>query len=150
MLLKMALVIIALIILLIIMCFISDHIIDKQFKKEQVERDIVENRLTESLKILCVQLGIDLSYHKELDDAAGRILYYSKNGRLFVDEAKIEILEKYEQTCHYMAIKQRQDNSERGADNEANKLCRLILNKKEQEILSISLRCYFHETEEDK
>jgi len=49
-----------------------------------------------------------------------------------------------------MAIKQRQDNSERGADNEANKLCRLILNKKEQEILSISLRCYFHETEEDK
>ena len=33
MLLKMALVIIALIILLIIMCFISDHIIDKQFKK---------------------------------------------------------------------------------------------------------------------
>jgi len=158
MLLKMALVIIALIILLIIMCFISDHIIDKQFKKEQVERDIVENRLTESLKILCVQLGIDLSYHKELDDAAGRILYYSKNGRLFVDEAKIEILEKYEhepyvlahELGHYMAIKQRQDNSERGADNEANKLCRLILNKKEQEILSISLRCYFQETEEDK
>ena len=158
MLLKMALVIIALIILLIIMCFISDHIIDKQFKKEQVERDIVENRLTESLKTLCTQLGIGLSYHKELGISAGRILYHSMNGRLFVDDARIEILEKYEhepyvlahELGHYMAIKQRQDNSERGADNEANKLCRLILNKKEQEILSISLRCYFHETEEDK
>lgn len=103
MLLKMALVIIALIILLIIMCFISDHIIDKQFKKEQVERDIVENRLTESLKILCVQLGIDLSYHKELDDAAGRILYYSKNGRLFVDE-KLNLFDGYTSFLMYRML----------------------------------------------
>ena len=152
------LVIIVIVLICVFICFYIDWQTDKEIEKEHKERDAVENRLTESLKILCVQLGIDLSYHKELDDAAGRILYYSKNGRLFVDEAKIEILEKYEhepyvlahELGHYMAIKQRQDNSERGADDEADKLCRLILNVREQKLLSISLRCYFHETEEDK
>lgn len=125
---------------------------NREIEQEHKERDAVENRLTESLKTLCTQLGIDLSYHKELGIAAGRILYHSRNGRLFADNAKIEILEKYRnepyvlahELGHYMAIKQRQDNSERGADNEAEKLCRSILNKKEQELLSISLRCYFH------
>ena len=107
------------------------------------------------MKTLCAQLGIDLSYHKELGDAAGRILYHSMNGRLFVDDARIEILEKYKdepytlahELGHYMAIKQRQDSSEEGADTEADKLCRLILNDNEQKLLAISLRCYFHQME---
>lgn len=138
--------------------FYIDLQVDKEMEQKRKERNIVENRLTESLKTLCSQLGIGLSYHAELGTAAGRILYHSMNGRLFVDDARIEILEKYRnepytlahELGHYMAIKQRQDNSEEGADAEADKLCRLILNEREQELLSISLRCYFHETEEDK
>lgn len=152
------LVILIIVLICVVLYFYIDWQVTKEIEQEHKERDAVENRLTESLKTLCVQLGIGLSYHKELGTAAGRILYHSKNGRLFVDDARIEILEKYEnepyvlahELGHYMAIKQRQDNSESGASHEAEKLCRLILNKKEQELLSISLRCYFHETEEDK
>lgn len=150
------------ILIIVIVCvaayFYIDWQVNKEIEQEHKERNIAEKRLTESLKTLCAQLGIGLSYHEELGTAAGRILYHSMNGRLFVDDARIEILEKYKnepytlahELGHYMAIKQRQDNSERGADDEADKLCRLILNEREQKLLSISLRCYFHEMEEDK
>ena len=138
--------------------FYVDWKVDKEIEQEHKERIVAESRLTESLKTLCTQLGICLSYHEKLGTAAGRILYHSMNGRLFVDDAKIEILEKYKdepyvlahELGHYMAIKQRQDNSERGADDEADKLCRLILNKKEQELLSIGLKCHFHNKEVDE
>lgn len=139
----------------VISVFVVDWQVDQDIKSQQKERDLTEKRLTESLKILCEQLGIGLSYHKELGTAAGRILYYEQGGRLFIDDAKIEILEKYEnepyvlahELGHYLSIKQRQDNSECGADNEADKLCRLILNEKEQKLLEISLRCHFHTME---
>lgn len=135
----------------IVLYFYSEWKFDKEMTQEHRERTMVENRLTESLKILCSQLGIGLSFHEELGDAAGHILYYSKDGRLFVDDARIEILNKYEhepyvlahELGHYMAIKQHQDNSEQGADVEADKLCRLILNEREQELLSIGLKCHF-------
>ena len=151
-------ILLAILIIVLICVFIYFYIdwqVTKEIEQEHKERDAIKNRLTESLKTLCAQLGIGLSYHKELGTAAGRILYHSKNGRLFVDNARIEILEQYEnepyvlahELGHYMAIKQRQDNSEYGADYEADKLCRLILNKKEQELLSISLKCYFHNIE---
>lgn len=135
-------------IFLMIIIFFSVY----KFEQERVKRAVVEKRLTESLKGICEQMGIELSYHENLGTAAGRILYYEKNGWLFVDSAKIEILEKFKdepytlahELGHYMAIKQRQDDSERGADNEADKLCRSVLNKEEQKLLSICLSCYFH------
>ncbi len=125
--------------------------VDKEMKKEDKERAKAETRLTESLKTLCAQLGIELSYHKELGEEAGRILYHSRAGRLLLDDAKIEILEKYKdepwvlahELGHYMAIKQRQDDSEIGADTEGYKLCCLILNQHEQELLSSGLFAYF-------
>ena len=87
------------IVIIVLICITSYFYIDwqvnKKIEQEHKERDAVEKRLTTSLKTLCAQLGIDLSYHKELGDAAGRILYHSMNGRLFVDDARIEILEKY-------------------------------------------------------
>ena len=147
------------IVIIVLICVTSyfhiDWQVNKKIEQEHKERDAVEKPLTTSLKTLCAQLGIDLSYHKELGDAAGRILYHSMNGRLFVDDARIEILEKYKdepytlahELGHYMAIKQRQDSSEEGADTEADKLCRLILNDNEQKLLAISLRCYFHQME---
>ena len=143
--------ILVIVLICIILYFYIDWQVTMEIKQEHKERNAIENRLTESLKTLCAQLGIGLSYHKELGTAAGRILYHSRNGRLFVDDARIEILEKYEndpyvlahELGHYMAIKQRQDNSEEGADSEAEKLCRLILNQQEQELLKIALHCYF-------
>lgn len=158
MLLHMFLVALVFILICVVICFYSERKVDKEIEQERKERRAAKHRLTESLKTLCAQLGIDLSYHEELGTAAGRILYHSRNGRLFVDDAKIEILEKYRnepyvlahELGHYMAIKQRQDDSERGADNEADKLCRLILNEKEQDLLSIGLACHFHTMEESK
>lgn len=158
MLLHMLLVVLAFILICVVLCFYSDRKVDKEIEQERKERIAAEHRLAESLKTLCTQLGIELSYHEELGIAAGRILYYSRNGRLFVDDAKIEILEKYKnepyvlahELGHYMAIKQMQDDSERGADREADKLCRLILNKMEQDLLSIGLACHFHTMEESK
>ena len=73
------------IMIIVLICVASYFYIDWQVNKEieqkHKEYDAVENRLTTSLKTLCAQLGIDLSYHKELGDAAGRILYHSMNGR---------------------------------------------------------------------
>lgn len=130
---------------------VSDRRFDQDMKQRDEERLETAIRLTNSLKTLCSQLGIEVSYHKELGDAAGRILYHSRAGRLLLDDAKIEILEKYEnepwvlahELGHYMAIKQRQDDTESGADAEAYKLCCLILNQHEQELLSIALFAHF-------
>lgn len=124
---------------------------NKDIKKFDQKRDKAEARLTKSLKALCSLLGIEVSYHKALGTAAGRILYHSRAGRLIPDDAKIEILEVYEnepwvlahELGHYMAIKQREDSSEIGADQEGYKLCCLILNQHEQELLSIPLSAYF-------
>lgn len=140
-----------LLLLLLLIFAIEDKKFEKEWAKKEEIRKNAECRLTDSLKMMCSLLDIDLSYHKELGTAAGRILYLSMAGRLFVDDARIEILEKYEndpyvlahELGHYMAIKQRQDNSEEGADSEAEKLCRLILNQQEQELLKIALHCYF-------
>lgn len=144
--------IVSLFLLLLLIFAIEDKKFEKEWAKKEEIRKNAECRLTDSLKMLCSLLDIDLSYHKELGTAAGRILYYKDSGgRLFVDEARIEILEQLEsepytlahELGHYMAIKQSQDNSEEGADSEAEKLCRLILNQQEQELLEIALHCYF-------
>lgn len=78
------LVILIFVLICVVCCFYVDWKVDKEIVQEQRKRDIAENRLTESLKILCSQLGIGLSYHKELGTAAGRILYHSMNGRLLL------------------------------------------------------------------
>lgn len=151
------LVILGFFLVLVSVCYISDKITDWQFEKLDTQRTLIEQRLTESLKSLCNQLGIELTYHKELGTAAGKILYHEQNGRLLVDEARIQILEKYQdepwtlahELGHYMSIKSQQDSSEEFADKEADKLCRSILTKKEQELLSIPLRCYFHQNNQE-
>ena len=151
----------AIIIILIIcyfcwsMCWI--YIDARKFKKEMAEREKEEKnaeaRLAKSLKSLCEQLAIPLSYHDDLGDAAGHILYHSNmDGRLLLDSARIEILNKHKESPwvlahelgHYMSIKQFQDRSEESADREAYKLCCSILSEKEQDLLAIPLRVYFN------
>lgn len=137
------------------MCWI--YIDARKFKKEMAEKEKEEKnaevRLTKSLKSLCEQLAIPLSYHDDLGDAAGHILYHSNmDGRLLLDSVRIEILNKHKETPwvlahelgHYMAIKQFQDRSEESADREAAKLCCSILSEKEQELLGIPLKVYFN------
>ena len=138
-----------------LMCWI--YIDTRKFKKEMAEkgkeRKNAEARLTKSLKSLCEQLAIPLSYHDDLGEAAGHILYHSNmDGRLLLDSARIEILNKHKETPwvlahelgHYMSIKQFQDSSEESADREAGKLCCSILSEKEQDLLAIPLMVYFN------
>ena len=115
--------------------------------------EAVESRLNKALKSLCSQLNIPLEYKDDLGIAAGHILYHSQKGRLLLDNAKIEILN----TCidkpyvlahelgHYMAIKQREDRTESGADNEAYKLCCNILSDDEQVALDRKMKIYFQQ-----
>ena len=143
------------------MCWI--YIDTKKFKKEITEREKerknAEARLTKSLKSLCEQLAIPLSYHDDLGDAAGHILYHSNmDGRLLLDSARIEILNKHKESPwvlahelgHYMSIKQFQDSSEESADREAGKLCCSILSEKEQDLLTIPLMVYFNKESEGR
>lgn len=125
--------------------------IDEEYIRHNENKQKTIDRLTKSLVFLCKLLNIDLSYHEYLGSAAGRILYTKSNGRFMVETSKIEILNKYESTPfvlahelgHYMAIKQRQDNSEKGADVEALKLCKTILTPDEQKYITNELHIYF-------
>lgn len=152
------LLIVGMVIWSIIICKISDiqltkdlKEIDEKYRIKQENKDRTINRLTDSLTSLCKLLNIELSYHDYLDIAAGRILYKSVNGRLIVDDAKIQILNKCKdkpyvlahELGHYMAIKQREDDTEEGADIEALNICRTILTQEEQEYISDELRIYF-------
>ncbi len=137
---------------------LCDQKFEEKWAQEEKDRKEIEDRLTNSLKTLCTQLRITLSFPEELGEAAGQILYKKDwTGRLIVNDAKIQILKKYEnepwtlahELGHYMAIKSNQNNSKEAADREADKLCRLILNKHEQELLKIGLKCYFKQNEED-
>lgn len=120
-------------------------------KQEDKLKKATEARLNSALKSLCFQLKIPLSYHNELGEAAGRILYHSQQGRLLLDKASIEIMKQKEdrpyvlahELGHYMAIRQREDTSEQGADMEAYTLCCSILTKEEQDLLAIALKCHF-------
>lgn len=127
-----------------------------KIKKEMDERDRkrnnVETRLTNALKSLCAQLNLPLTYHENLGTAAGKIVYHSNgSGRLILENAKIEILSKYEnepyvlahELGHYMSIKQHEDSSEKSADQQALVLCKSILTHEEQELMQTGLRCYF-------
>lgn len=69
MLLHIFLVVLAFVLVCIAICFYTDWKVDKEIELEHKERNAVEHRLTESLKTLCTQLGIELSYHEELGTA---------------------------------------------------------------------------------
>lgn len=125
--------------------------LDEYFAKQKKISKDTELRLTTSLKCICSQLSIPISYHEDLGDAAGKILYNSFNDKISLDNARIEILNKYEnepfvlahELGHYFALKQRCDRTEDGADREALILCKSILTQQESEIMAISLQCYF-------
>lgn len=143
---------VALLAVLMVSFFISDKADTKRFLKEREMESNAENRLTFALKGLCNLLNIPLSFHEELGTAAGQILYYTdSDGKLILNDVKIQILNKYmndpwvlaHELGHYMAIKQREDNTEDGANKEALVLCKTILTQDEQESLEVGLRVYF-------
>lgn len=108
-------------------------------------------RLVFSLKSMCDQLNIPLTYHDDLGTAAGKIVYHSNGaGQFLLDDAAIMILNACKnepwvlahELGHYMALKHN-DRTEKSADAQALILCKSILTQKEQKLLDISLRCYF-------
>lgn len=128
--------------------------IRENFKAEDSARKLAENRLTLSLKSLCEQLNIPLTYHDELGTAAGQILYHSNGlGQLLLDNSKIMILNKYKddpwvlahELGHYMSIKHG-DQTEESADAQGLILCKSILTQDEQTSLEIALRCHLGNT----
>lgn len=131
----------------VVVC-ITIHLQCKTFYQKRKD---IEARLTASLKNICAQLNVPITYHQELGSAAGKILYHSCNGKLTVETAQIQILNKYanepyvlaHELGHYFSIKSKQDRSECGADNEALCLCKSILTQEEQKLMSSSLQCYF-------
>lgn len=157
------LIIIAIVLFIMITGMIGAKISDKKLRADLKEIDDKYNkifedkkktisRLNEALTSLCGSLNISLSYHDSLGEAAGRILYHSDiAGRLILDKARIEILNRNKDTPyvlahelgHYMAIKQRNDQTEEGADLEALNLCRMILTPEEQGYIADELKIYF-------
>lgn len=133
--------------------YILDNIFIKQFQESKIAKEKVELRLTQSLRSICELLNIPLTYHEQLGDAAGKIVYHHNSlDRLILDHAYIEIINECKERPyvlaheigHYMAIKQRNDVTEEGADKEALVLCKSILTQEEQDILDISLNVYFN------
>ena len=60
-----------LLLLLLLIFAIEDKKFEKEWAKKEEIRKNAECRLTDSLKMMCSLLDIDLSYHKELGTAAG-------------------------------------------------------------------------------
>jgi hypothetical protein len=139
------------------LCFLTIPALLLSFKIEDKIEKRIEKRLLNVLVGICNKLNIPLSYHETLDIAAGRILYYSRCGRLFVDKAEIQIANKFKncpsvlahELGHYYAIQKHEDNSEKAADFEALELCKSILTKHEQKVMKIWLKSFFvHDKEE--
>lgn len=127
--------------------------IASKHKQEIEDYKITALRLNNVLVQLCSLLGIGLSYHPTLDDAAGRFSYYlNDSGRILMDDLCIKIIESQKDSPyvlahelgHCIAIKQRNDKTEEGADMEALRLCKTILTPVEQKTLETALAIYFN------
>lgn len=126
----------------------------ENFDAEDNARKLAENRLTLSLKSLCEQLNIPLTYHDELGASAGQILYHlNELEQLFLNNSKIMILNKYKdepwvlahELGHYMSFKHG-DRTEESADAQGLILCKSILTQDEQNLLETELRCHLGNT----
>lgn len=128
-----------------------DKILDISLKKQINNINKVEQRLNLSINSLCSQLKIPIVYCDKMQDAVGRLIYYTDQEKPLLENSFIEIIKSVSnkpyvlahEVGHYMAIKQREDFSEEGADKEAYKLCCSILTDEEKIILEVPLSIYF-------
>lgn len=114
---------------------IDDNILDYDSR--------IKLRLTKSLKTICKQLQIHLKYYDDIEGALGRIWTGVIFDGITLGKVKIAIRKEYineplvlaHELGHYMAVKQRNDYSELGADREALKLCSSILTPDEYKVI---------------
>jgi len=126
--------------------------IEKEIQLKQEQRINTEINLNKKLINLCSLFSIPLEYKNCLGKCAGRILYHQdRNGRILLDNCKIEVLEKYQnepwvlahEIGHYIAMNKLQDDTEEMADQMANELCCTLLSENEIKDLEIGLKVYF-------
>ena len=126
--------------------------IKEKIRQEEEHREKTKIKLNEKLINLCSLFAIPLEYKNDLGEAAGHILYHKdKTGRILLDDCKIEVLERYQNSPwvlghelgHYIALKKHQNNSEELADKMAKELCCTLLSEKEQKAIKLSLDSYF-------
>jgi len=132
--------------------FVVEKQIEKEIQLKQEQRTNTEINLNKKLINLCSLFSIPLEYKNGLGTAAGHILYHQdRNGRILLDNCKIEVLEKYKnepwvlahEIGHYIAMNKLQDDTEEMADQMANELCCTLLSENEIKDLEIGLKVYF-------
>jgi len=131
---------------------ITSKQIEKEIQLKQEQRTKTEINLNQKLINLCSLFSIPLEYKNDLGTAAGHILYHQdRKGRIFLDNCKIEVLEKHQnkpwvlahEIGHYIALNKLKDDTEEMADQMANELCCMLLSENEQKDLEIGLKVYF-------
>ncbi len=139
---------------------ITDKILDKK-------RNKIRNKILGILEKYCLIRSIPISYEDEeyfasnAPDACGRIIYthhYTDDGVInYFDEFEIHIRSArdvyYTYTTlaheigHYISVKEFKDKSEEGANYEASKLVRSLLDEKTQKLFNSEFRIFFEEEE---
>lgn len=139
---------------------ITDKILDKK-------RNKIRNEIIDLLEKYCSTRSIPISYADEgyftlnAPEACGRIIYihhYTNDGMIdYFDTFEIYIRsardEHYTYTTlaheigHYISVKEFRDGSEEGADYEASKLVRSLVDQKTQKLFKSEFRIFFHEEE---
>lgn len=141
-------------------------IIETVDKMQDKKKNKIRNEILDLLEKYCLIRSIPISYEDEeyfasnAPDACGRIIYfrYIKDGiTTYFDEFEIHIrfardtrftyVTLAHEIGHYISVKEFRDGSEEGADCEASKLVRSLVDQKTQRLFSSEFRIFFHEEE---
>ena len=146
--------------LVILIIDITDKILDKKKNK-------IRNEILDLLEKYCLIRSIPISYEDEeyfasnAPEACGRIVFT----RHFTDDGTTTYFDEFEihirftrdtrftyttlahEIGHYISVKEFRDGSEEGADYEASKLVRSLVDQKTQRLFSSEFRIFFHEEE---
>ena len=137
---------------------ITDKILDKK-------RNNIRNEILDLLEKWCIIKNIPISYEDEeyfasnAPEACGRIVFI----RHFTDDGTTTYFDEFEihirfardtrftyitlahEIGHYISVKKFRDGSEEGADCEASKLVRSLVDQKTQKLFKSEFRIFFHE-----
>lgn len=146
--------------LIFLIADITDKILDKK-------KDKIRNEILDLLEKYCLIRSIPISYADEeyfasnAPDACGRIIYfrhYTNDGiTTYFDEFEIYIrfardtrftyITLAHEIGHYIYVKKFRDKSEEGADCEASKLVRSLVDQKTQKLFNSEFEIFFNEKE---
>lgn len=150
---------------------IADTVFDKIFdsveQKSQKKKKIIIDYLFTKLEDYCYQKNIPIIYgeafflNRDRQDCCGTIQYTKtknndstisyKNFVIFVRTGVLGHIAEFSTLAHeighYISLTSYNDESEEGADYEADKLVRSFLTKKQQRMLKLELKIFFNEDE---